>query len=63
MLKLCPLMVAILEGDHIWTIPPRFGPDWPSNFREDFLIHFLLNFLFLVTVTILVGGRGRRKQF
>jgi hypothetical protein len=36
MLKLCPLMVAILEGDHIRTIPPRFGPDWPSNFREDF---------------------------
>jgi hypothetical protein len=59
MLKLCPLMVAILEGDHIRTIPPRFGPDWPSNFREDCLIHFLLNFLFLVTVTILVGGRGR----
>ena len=54
---------TILKGDHIRTIPPRFGPDWPSSFRrEDFLIHFLLNFLFLVTAAILVGSQGRRTQ-
>jgi hypothetical protein len=28
---------------------------------EDFLIHFLLNFLFLVTAAILVGGQGRQN--
>jgi hypothetical protein len=25
-----------LKGDHIRTIPPRFGPDWPSSFRRRF---------------------------
>jgi hypothetical protein len=55
---------TILKGNHTRTILPWFGPDWPRSFRgEDFLIHFLLNFLFLVTVAILVGGRGRRTQF
>ena len=30
---------TILKGDHIRTIPPRFGPDWPSSFRgEEFSI-------------------------
>jgi hypothetical protein len=31
--------------------------------EEDFLILFLLNFLFLVTVAILVGGRDHRTHF
>ena len=55
---------TILEGDHPRIISAKFGRDLLSRFRgEDFLIHFLLNFLFLVTVAILVGGRGRRTQF
>ena len=55
---------TILKGDHIRTILPRFGRDWPSSYRgEDFLIHFLLNFLFLVTAAILVGGQGHQTQF
>jgi hypothetical protein len=35
---------TILKGDHIRTIPPRFGPGWPSSFREEFLIHFFAEF-------------------
>ena len=55
---------TILKGDHIRTIPPRFGPEWPSSFRrEDCLIHSLLNFLFLVMADILVNGRGHQTQF
>ena len=50
---------TILKGDHIRTIPPRFGPDWPNSFREeDFLINILLNLLFLVTAAILVLRPG-----
>ena len=27
----------ILKGDHLRTIPPNFGPNWPSSFKvEDF---------------------------
>ena len=29
---------TILKGDHLRTIPTKFGPNWPSSFRgEDFL--------------------------
>jgi hypothetical protein len=27
---------SIFEGDHPRTIPPKFGRQWPSGFREDF---------------------------
>ena len=26
----------ILKGDHLKTNPPKFGPNRPSSFREDF---------------------------
>ena len=42
---------TILKGDHPRTIPPKFGPNWPSSFRR-----------FLVTAAILVGGKGRRTN-
>ena len=25
----------ILKGDHPRTIPSKFGPNWPSSFREE----------------------------
>ena len=50
MLKPCQLVSAnlgwrqfrghadtILKGDHLRTIPSKFGPYWLSSFREDFL--------------------------
>ena len=27
---------TILKGDHPRTIPPKFGPNWSSSFREIF---------------------------
>jgi hypothetical protein len=51
----------ILKGDHPRTIPPKFGPSWPSRFRgEDFLLIFWQNYIFLAMAAILVGGRRRR---
>jgi hypothetical protein len=42
---------TILKGDHLMTIPPKFGPKWPSSIRgEDFYLIFLLNFIFLVVL-------------
>jgi hypothetical protein len=29
---------TILEGVHPRTIPPKFGLNWPSSFRGDFLV-------------------------
>jgi hypothetical protein len=26
---------TILKDDHLKTIPPQFGPNWPSSFRGD----------------------------
>jgi hypothetical protein len=55
---------TILKGDHLMTIPPKFGPKWPSSIRgEDFYLIFLLNFIFLVTADKWVGGRGHRTEF
>ena len=47
---------TILKGDHPRTIPPKFGPNWPSSFREKIFKDFLPNFLFLAMAAILVGG-------
>ena len=29
---------TILEGDHPWTIPPKFGLKWPSGFRGEYFL-------------------------
>ena len=26
---------TILKGDHLRTIPTKFGPNWPRSFREE----------------------------
>ena len=26
---------TILKGDHLRTIPSKFGPNWPSSFRQE----------------------------
>ena len=38
---------TILKGDHSRTIQPKFGPDWPSSFREEDFLIFLLKFSIL----------------
>ena len=30
----------ILKGNHLRTIPTKFGPNWLSSFRGDFFQHF-----------------------
>ena len=38
---------TILKGDHLRTISPKFGFNWPSSFRrEDFLMIFCQIFYF-----------------
>ena len=70
MLKLCRLTSVVLvgrrghrikslKGDHPRTIPPKFGPNWPSQLqRRRFSMTFLPNFLFLAMAAILVGRLG-----
>ena len=31
---------TILKGDHLRTIPSKFGPNWLSSFREKIFKHF-----------------------
>ena len=29
---------TILEGDHPWTIPPKFDLNWPNGFRGEYFL-------------------------
>ena len=59
---------TILKGDHLRTIPTKFGPNWLSSFkREDFVNSFPIGSLMLklcrLMSVVLVGGRSHRIQF
>jgi hypothetical protein len=52
----------ILKGDHRRIILAKLESNWPSSLREK-KIKWHPPFLFLLTATMLVGGRDCRTQF
>ena len=53
-----------LKGDHKCIIYPKFSSNWPFTwiFRI-FLLNFLSNFLFLVTVAAMFDGRSGHQPY
>ena len=50
---------TILKGDHLRTIPSKFGSNWPSSFREEDLKHFPIG-SYVKTMSVDVGSLGWR---